>query len=252
MNDFDKILDSIRGEEPTAEQMEQAAARVRRNLFGAGSAGIARITGCADYRSLFPAHIDKSLSDARRMLVNDHIRECGGCRKAFDEARGVRAKVAPFAAPPARKSSGGGPMFQKWAIAAGLFAAVGTSSWGILKWLLPGSTGSAQVASIQNIDGGMLYRGDLPVIEGRELGAGESIRTPIGTRAVVKLHDGSLIEVNERSELSVSRGWNGTTIRLDRGNIIVQAAKQRSGSLMVSTGDALVSVKGTIFSVNPR
>ena len=246
--DIDQILNSIRAEEPTAEQMEQAAARVRQNLFGAGSADIQRITGCADYRALFPAYINKSLSDARRMLVDDHIRECGSCRKAFDEARGVRAKVVPFVAPSPRKS--GGLNFQKWAIAAGLFAAVGSSSWGILKWLFPSSSSTSQVASIQNINGGMLYQGNLPVTEGRELGAGESIRTPAGTRAVVKLHDGSLVEVNERSEMSVSRGWDGTTIRLDRGNIIVQAAKQRSGSLMVSTSDALVSVKGTIFAVN--
>ncbi len=246
--DIDNILDSIRSEEPTAEQIEQAAARVRQNLFGAGSSDIQRITGCADYRSLFRAYIDKSLSDARRMLVDDHIRECGSCRKAFDEARGVRPKVVPFVAPAPRKSNG--PMFQKWAIAAGLFAAVGTSSWGIMKWLFPSASSSSQVASIQNINGGMLYQGNLPVTEGREIGAGESIRTPAGTRTVVKLHDGSLIEVNERTELSVSRGWDGTTIRLDRGNIIVQAAKQRSGSLMVSTSDALVSVKGTIFAVN--
>ena len=248
MNDkFDEILDSIRAEEPSADQIEQAAARVRQSLFGSGSADITRITGCADYRSLFPAYINKSLSDARRMLVDDHIRECGGCRKAFDEARGVRAKVVPFAAPVSKKPA---PMFHKWAVAAGLFAAVGTSSWGIMKWLFPSASGSSQVASIQTINGGMLYQGSLPITEGREIGDNESIRTPIGTRAVVKLHDGSLIEVNERSKLSVSRGWNSTTIRLDRGNIIVQAAKQGSRSLLVSTSDALVSVKGTIFSVN--
>ena len=247
---FDEILESIRTDEPTADQMEQAAARVRQSLFGAGSADITRITGCADYRSLFTAHINKTLSDARRMLVDDHIRECGGCRKAFDEARGVRPKVVSFETAASRKAAA--PMFHKWAIAAAMFAAVGTSSWGFMKWLFPGSgsSGSARVASIQNINGGMLYQGNLPVTEGREIGGNESIRTPIGTRTVVKLNDGSLIEVNERSELSVSQGWNSTTIRLERGSIIVQAAKQGSRSLMVSTSDALVSVKGTIFSVN--
>lgn len=248
-NDYnlDEILDSIRSDEPSEQEVELASARVRQKLFGAGSADVARITGCDDYRALFPSYISKTISDARRMLVDDHIRECGACRKALEEARGVRPKVVPFVAPAAKPKQA--PMFHKWAIAAGLFAAVGASSWGILKFLFPGSSRS-QVAAVQTINGGMLYQGTLPVTEGREIAANDLIRTPMGTRAVVRLHDGSLVEMNERSEISVSRGWSGTTIRLDRGNIIVQAAKQRNGSLMVSTPDALVSVKGTIFSVN--
>jgi ferric-dicitrate binding protein FerR (iron transport regulator) len=44
-------------------------------------------------------------------------------------------------------------------------------------------------------------------------------------RAVVRLSDG-LIEMKDRSELSLAASRSETTIRLARGSIIVQAAKQ--------------------------
>src|SRR5207248_1430231 len=85
---------------------------------------------------------------------------------------------------------------------------------------------------------------------GYQIKYGREIRTAKESRAMVRLLDGSLVEMGERFDLSVSRAWKGTTIRLDGGEVIVQAAKQRSGRLYVATEDGLVWVKGTIFSVN--
>ncbi len=48
----------------------------------------------------------------------------------------------------------------------------------------------------------------------------------------------------------LSERWSGKTVALERGSVMVEAAKQRRGRLEISTPDCMVSVKGTIFSVS--
>src|SRR5438874_2615035 len=76
------------------------------------------------------------------------------------------------------------------------------------------------------------------------------IRTSAGSRAVLQLADGSRVELNQRTELYIQAAWSGETIQLDRGDVIVQAAKQRRGHLRVVTRDSVASVKGTVFAVS--
>src|SRR5262249_32593979 len=76
------------------------------------------------------------------------------------------------------------------------------------------------------------------------------VRTTAGSRAVLLLSDGSRVELNQRTELSVQAAWSGQTIRLDRGDVIVQAARQRRGHLRVITRDTVASVQGTRFAVS--
>ncbi|HEY3738405.1 MAG TPA: FecR domain-containing protein [Bryobacteraceae bacterium] len=247
---FDELIESIQNDQPDPKAASEAAERVRHKLFGvAGVAQVAgRIQSCDDYRGLIPAYLQRTLSDSRRMLLDDHIRECVPCRKALDEARSGKPKGAVRVIP----SSTGRPSteYRKWAIAAALLVTAGVGSWYTLR---TGGMSGEPVATVDSVDG-VLYQvsdhGILPVGGGRQLAAGDELRAGRGTHAVVRLFDGTLIEMNERADLSVDRPWRGTTIRLEQGNIIVQAAKQKHGKLFVTSGDSTISVKGTIFDVN--
>ncbi len=105
-------------------------------------------------------------------------------------------------------------------------------------------------ATVVSADGG-LYRLPVGSLEaGAAIGEHESVRTGPGAHAVLRLADGSMVDVNERTELFVTAAWSGQAIHLQRGDIIVKAAKQRRGRLRVLTRDSIASVKGTVFAVS--
>jgi hypothetical protein len=72
----------------------------------------------------------------------------------------------------------------------------------------------------------------------------------MGSDALLRLDDGSRIEIGPRSEVELRGSLRGTVIHLERGQIIVHAATQTNGRLFVSTDDCRVAVKGTIFAVD--
>src|SRR6185503_3698374 len=84
---------------------------------------------------------------------------------------------------------------------------------------------------------------------GEKIQRGDTVRTSKDARAIVRLGDGSTIEMKDRSEFSINQTMRGTTVHLGRGSVIVEAAKQK-GRLFVDTGYSLVSVTGTTFEVN--
>ncbi len=244
MNKLDQVIADIRNEEPLDSQIEEAAARVRSRLFAHSAAAPDRIRSCADYQALIPAYLNRNLTAARSLLLQDHTRECVGCRHALNAARNAGG---PTIIRPVTPPSHTIPKF--WAIAAMALLTIGAGTWYIVSNFMGGSGRM----SVQNVNG-ILYavsdRGATPIFSGREIAPGERVRTSKGSTAVMRLGDGSLVELNERTELSVTAASSGATIRLDRGDVIVQAAKQRRGTLDVLTPDCLVSVKGTVFAVN--
>lgn len=254
---FEQAMDQIRSERVDQSVVEGAAERVWAKLsneLATTSVPAARvehvehIRNCDDFQKLIPEYLGGTLSPARSLLFEDHTHECIPCRKALKQARhGAAAMVVrPRAAKPfvSRRTV-------RWAIAAAVVIGIGVS---LLSYdrLLRGSDAFNMVVHAMDGQAYLVSDNSTEMLKvGEKVKPGDKVRTGKDAEAVVQLPDGSLIEMRERSEFSVTDGAQGMTIHLDRGNIIVQAAKQTDKRhLYVQTQDCLVSVVGTIFSVN--
>ncbi len=251
---FERLLSEIRNEQVDDQVVAQAGERVFKSIAGtAPTADLSTRTlrTCEDFQALIPGYLEKQLAPARAMLFEDHVHACVACRHAVERARSVEPQTVLRFEKKRPRSLAWGSTGWGWAMGAAAVFAVAIVVVGFTDGILPGQ--HVVRASVQTVDGA-LYTGsgaDARLIPaGYEIRNGEEVRTAKGSTAVVRLLDGSLVEMGERSDLSVSRAWRGTTIQLEGGQVIVQAAKQRTGRLYVATDDGLVSVKGTIFSVN--
>ncbi|MBO0725911.1 MAG: FecR domain-containing protein [Blastocatellia bacterium] len=258
-NIVDDVTAEIRGEKLDSAVVEGVSHRVWKRLAGeeaavaAGWRPVEQIRNCDDFQALIPAYLQGYLSSARTTLLEDHTRECVPCRKAMKQARHgnqeairLREQMARAAATNRRAS------VLRWAVAAVLVAGLGLFAW---PWIQRSLNSLQTLSAVVEAAQGGVYKvtGDKTqaVRIGEKLLRGERIRTAKSSSAVMKLSDGTLVEMRERSEFSVNDATAGATINLERGQVIVQAAKQRSDrKLFVQTDDSLVSVTGTIFSVN--
>jgi ferric-dicitrate binding protein FerR (iron transport regulator) len=264
---LDLAIAEVTGEPIDPVVVEQAAARVWERLSqGApvhrlesqpatvAAANIANtpevhsLHGCEDFQALIPAYLRGELPAARALLVEDHTRACVPCRRALRQAREGKANEAR---PAAAASLFAGRSRVVWqALAAALVVGVGIGLFLLIGEMM---AGGAKMARVESVDG-LLFEVDGQNIRqvdvGDMLDEGQEIRTAKGSTALVRMTDGSGIELSERATMSLEASRKGNTIQLDGGRVIVEAAKQRNRHLFVSTGDALVSVTGTIFSVN--
>jgi ferric-dicitrate binding protein FerR (iron transport regulator) len=251
---LDKVTAEIRNEKVDPRAVSAAADRVWARVSTAAGATefqlptVDRIEGCADFQSLIPAHLAGKLSEARSLLLVDHTHECIPCRKAMNEARAKRSVTMKPATRNKRYSMQ--PTVMRWAIAAAVVIGIGLLAVPFVQRFWP--YGQFE-ATVQAAEGQVYQVADTrtaAVATGAKLQQNEKVRTAKDGRAVVRLGDGSLIEMKDRSELYLTKAGKNTTIHLSRGNIVVEAAKQKDGQLFVESGDSLVSVTGTIFSVN--
>ena len=233
---LERALQEMKDEEVDPGTLETARARVWGSMTSAVGAT------CAEFRQDFRAYLGNDLGGGRRVLVEDHLSRCPGCRARIAEMKGERTIVAM----PVRSSS---PWMRRGALAAAAALLLGTVYLGrdaIDGMMGPGGPRATVVSA-----GGGLYRLPVGSVDaGAVIGERESVRTGPGAHAVLRLADGSMVDVNERTELFVTAAWSGQTIHLQRGDIIVKAAKQRRGRLRVLTRDSIASVKGTVFAVS--
>jgi hypothetical protein len=251
---LDQAISELRAEHPDANTLSASAEhvwqKVQEGLGEEATAGaLQRIRGCADIRALLPAFHQQELAPARALIVEDHLKECISCRsyahgRAVDSKTSVNWRMEPA-------SRGFEWSFGSLSFAAASLAVLIALVWAGRNWYVDGPPGNrGRIDSIA----GLAYRvgptGEQMLKLGDEVSQGEFIRTAANSHATVRLFDGSKVEMNQRAELAVSANRRNTTIHLDQGGIIVQAAHRHTGHLYVSARDCTVAVTGTVFSVN--
>ena len=241
---LDKAIKSMREAEP-----ETAKSQLLQRRWRAGWGSYLRKRGSGklrDIRPLLIAYHAGTLPENRALLVKAHLRECGVCLRRFHSGSGAVDWSTPKVMP-ARNLCGRGRWAGRW-----------RRRWrwrqrACLSYKAYWQVPQGVRAEVQSIDGSaslITDSGDRLLAAGAELKEGDELRTSGGSHAVLRLADGSTVEMNERSEVSVGARGRNMTVDLDHGAVIVKAAHRTSGHLYVKTDDCSVAVTGTVFSVN--
>lgn len=258
-NELDRTLDGaleqIRRSELDPGQAREATERVWQRLQHQDGERH-EIRSCADFQRLIGPYLRDELGPARALLVKDHLGECVPCRRVLNHERGTARR-------PARAAGTGGSSLGSrlgWRVAAAAVIFLAVVGFSFRTELLSFESGGfVRVESVE----GELFRvtgqGTVPLTPGQtvELEAGEGIRTAKDSAALLRLPDGSQVEMRDRSELGVrKRNYllpgraDDDLLDLERGSIIVEAADQGAGKLFVGTDECTVAVTGTVFAVN--
>ena len=243
-------IEALKSSHPGDEAVAASAGRIADRLGIAVRDGLAAgvIENCDDVRQLLAAYRAGTLTGNRALLVEAHLHDCGACLRRFRSGASVDWS-APAVQSKKAWSSWWGPVRLGWALACTAALAACTLFVYRMYWAVPPGVR----AEVQSVDGSAYL---ISGANGRQLAAGaqlregDLLRTAGGSRAVLKLSDGSTVEVSERSVLGVGARGRNMTVALDGGALIVQAAKRTSGHLYVRTPDCRVAVTGTVFSVD--
>ena len=219
---LEEALNAMKTESVPSEKLAETHARVWQKLESQSMARHAaenqNLSVCSEFQQQFQDYLDGRLDGNRRLLIEDHLSRCPQCRSQLAERRGEHEHTVV----PLRRTSRW-PRWGTWAAAAALLFAVVYLGRAQIYMMVTSGTPRATVASVS----GELYLVPEGLLQtGASIGENETVRTGPGSRAVLRLSDGSMVELNERSELSLHASWSARVVRLKRGDIIVQAAKQ--------------------------
>lgn len=247
-----EAVGAIKADTPTETEITNAAERVRAAIEserGPKAVVADSWDSIDDYISAIPAYLSNSLTAQQTLLFNEELRSSIPLRRAVDEARG-RSKEGNGKANTASLKQTSRFKTMRWLASAASVALVAVAMFIALPELP--SFNQGQLAQVSEVDG-QLYQivdGGLQELQpGSWIDGRQRIRSAVGSSAIITLDDGSEIEVDERSELSMTRRGSGNRIDVSRGRILVVASPQGSGTLDVFTDEFMVSVTGTIFEV---
>ena len=248
---LEQAIASMRADQPAAEVVREAGANAWQHLsqeLSASGANVDSIRSCGDVRALLPQYRSGQLTPARTLLVEDHLHECVDCRREAETGQRASAAALPWKRELPKATEGN----FRWVMAVAAVLIAGISIYFVQDRFLASPAGMR--ARVESFSGGIYRIGlngdEQPLKPGDELQEGERVRTASDSQAMLRLGDGSVVEMNERAEFAVNMHRKDTTIALDRGKIIVQAAKRKTGHLYVNAPDCRVSVTGTVFAVN--
>lgn len=245
---LDRAIEAVKADAPISGDMAAAIERVRqqvkaqhaRNAAGATT----RWNSIDDYIAAIPDYLANRLSPSQKLLFEEESRQSISLRRALNQARQAQQTPAESVHKQRLPSL-------RWPAAAAAVVLVSIAAFFVAPELP--SLDQTQIAQVDTING-KLYQvseGRLTALApGAWIDGRQNVRTANNSTAVLVLDDGSRVEVNGRSELSVTRRISGDRIDVDRGQIIVAASPQGSGTLDVATNEFVVSVKGTIFEVS--
>ncbi len=122
---LEDAINKVGRDVPAPEMVAGAAERVRQKMFATAPA--TGLRECGDFRAHFPAYLQRTLAENRRLLVEDHLHACPACRRNLDELRHPVVREMP----PARQTIPWGKLAMAAAVSMpamnGLMAAISNS-----------------------------------------------------------------------------------------------------------------------------